>query len=101
MILLAIKTATVVVAAYTGAAETVAVFSVVEIGPNLLAAITSIIGAVVLIVQLRLARGIKTTKEVVKEHHEELKEAVTTADTAKTYAEENRGRIEDLENGDK
>lgn len=58
---MAVKVATCLCAVYALAAETVAVFSVVEIGPNLLAAITSIVGAVVLIMQLRIARRITQT----------------------------------------
>lgn len=84
MILLAIKAATVIVALFTGLAQTVAVFSVIEIGPNLLAAVTSIIGAIVLIIQLRLAKGIRDTKEVVKEHHEELKEEIKHLENGST-----------------
>lgn len=68
--------ATWTVALFAGALEWVATLSVLEIGPNLLAAITSIIGAVVLIVQIQVARSVRDTREVVKENHRELTEAV-------------------------
>lgn len=71
VILLLGKIATGWVAAYTLAAQTVAVLSVVEIGPNLLAAVTSIVGAIVLIMQLRLAKGVR------RELNEEVKPRLT------------------------
>lgn len=73
----ALKIATGSAVLFVGAAETVAVFSVLEIGPNLLALGTSIIGAVVLLVQLRVAGHIRETKDTVKDSHRQLTEALS------------------------
>lgn len=56
LIIVSAKLATILAGMYAGLAEGAAVYSVVEIGPNLLAAVTSIVGAVVLIAQLLIAR---------------------------------------------
>lgn len=71
--LLTLKLATGAVAGYTLLAESIATYSVIEIGPNLLAAVTSIVGAAVLVVQLYLASRIG--------------KASNTADEAKNTAE--------------
>lgn len=52
---------------YASVAQTVSVYSVVEIGPNLLAAITSIIGACVLLAQLYLGRKVSQVQDTAKE----------------------------------
>jgi hypothetical protein len=67
------------VATYTAVAEAVALYSVIEIGPNLLAAITSIIGAIVLIAQLRLGRRVvevRDTADQAKDKVDQIEEVV-------------------------
>lgn len=53
--------------AYASAAQAVSLYSVVEIGPNMLAAVTSIIGAVVLIAQAYLSRKVTQARDVAHE----------------------------------
>ena len=72
--LLPAKIATISVAAYTVVAEGVAVLSVVEIGPNLLAAVTSVVGALVLITQLRLAHYVSKNHARIERVEEKVEE---------------------------
>lgn len=55
---------------YSLAAQAVATLSVIEIGPNLLAAITSIIGCIVLLGQVYLAQRVKKVDHVEKKADE-------------------------------
>lgn len=68
---------------YCVAAQGVAYASVIEIGPNLLAAITSLIGAGVLFGQAYLATKLRRIDEKAREAHE--------------VSQENRERIEAVE----
>lgn len=80
--LLPAKVGTILCGIYAIAAQAVAVLSVVEIGPNLLAAVTSVIGGVVFISQLvianRLSRVKKATESVgdLSQHNAERVTAV-------------------------
>lgn len=78
-----VKVATALVWLYGLGANAVAAYSVLEIGPNLLAAVTSIVGMIVVVAQLRIARDVKDVKE--------------KAVTAKDKATNNSDRIQALE----
>lgn len=95
-LLMAVKLATCLCAVYALAAETVAIFSVIEIGPNLLAAITSGIGAVVLVVQLRLARRLTQTDA----HAEVAKVAAEEVGHLASHTAERVTKVERKVNGD-
>lgn len=90
IVLLSVKVATVLTGIYALGAELVATLGVVEIGPNLLSAITALVGLAVLYVQLRVGSRVRHTQQKV----EKVEEA---AGTAKAVAEETRERVESLE----
>lgn len=75
---------------YFVAAQVVAVVSTVEIGPNLLSAITAIIGAVVLLGQAYLASRVKRVAEHAAANTHK-------AEVAKERADDAADRVETLE----
>lgn len=69
---------------YAAVAEVVAVHAVIEIGPNLLAAITSIIGAVVVYLQLRINRRVEDVKQTADDAHTKADEVGAVVEMRKT-----------------
>lgn len=58
---------TILTGAYAITAEAVAVFGVIEIGPNLLSAITATIGACVILLQGRTIREARSQREELRD----------------------------------
>lgn len=78
---------------YFTAAQAVAFVSTLEIGPNLLAAITSIIGAGVLLGQIYLAQRIRKVDELERHVKSNTREAVR----ARSDAGDAQERVAELE----
>lgn len=60
--------------------QVIAVFSAIEIGPNLLTAITSIIGAIVLLGQIYLSNRVKQVKKHATANTEKIEEVKEKVD---------------------